>query len=308
MSAKSSSGGTREHSEWTGLDTPDFARTKRPTIVPPPDASGDAALPGTAPFILHSDGVGWIWVARASRTARCPRITSRSSPRRQSALRAAGQPGGRREEAPRQPLRRLSCRRSLSVRADDLSADRASHRRRHVADAPASRRAAAGAFCEISPELAAEVGARHGEDVTISSPRGSIVARALVTARMRPLQSTAARVTRSACPITGAIAGLVTRRRRQRSGRDLRRAERQDHGIEGARLPDRAATTQAGTAPRRSSIVTTGISHRLDAVHRLQSLRSRLQGVESDVPSDGFDFTGLSYDNTAGLGHSTGAT
>jgi formate dehydrogenase major subunit len=43
-------------------------------------------------------------------------------------------------------------------------------------------------FCEISPELAAGIGVRHGEDVTISSPRGSIVARAMVTSRMRPLK------------------------------------------------------------------------------------------------------------------------
>jgi formate dehydrogenase major subunit len=43
-------------------------------------------------------------------------------------------------------------------------------------------------FCEISPELASQVGARSGDVVVVSTPRGSIEARALVTPRMRPLR------------------------------------------------------------------------------------------------------------------------
>ena len=31
--------------------------------MPDDDATGDAALRGDAPFIMHPDGVGWIWVA-----------------------------------------------------------------------------------------------------------------------------------------------------------------------------------------------------------------------------------------------------
>jgi formate dehydrogenase major subunit len=49
-------------SEWTGLDVPDFAKNKAPGYTPPPDARGDAALPGDRPFIMHADGFGWIWV------------------------------------------------------------------------------------------------------------------------------------------------------------------------------------------------------------------------------------------------------
>jgi formate dehydrogenase major subunit len=43
-------------------------------------------------------------------------------------------------------------------------------------------------FCEISPELAAESGVANGDRVSLTTPRGSIVTRALVTARMRPLR------------------------------------------------------------------------------------------------------------------------
>jgi formate dehydrogenase major subunit len=42
-------------------------------------------------------------------------------------------------------------------------------------------------FCEISPELAAELSIDNGEWVTISSPRSVISARALVTSRVHRL-------------------------------------------------------------------------------------------------------------------------
>jgi len=42
-------------------------------------------------------------------------------------------------------------------------------------------------FAEISPELASDVGVRNGETIIVSTPRGEIRARALVTARMRPV-------------------------------------------------------------------------------------------------------------------------
>ena len=42
-------------------------------------------------------------------------------------------------------------------------------------------------FCEISPALAREVGVENGEWVRVSTPRGTIDARALVTPRLQPL-------------------------------------------------------------------------------------------------------------------------
>ena len=41
-------------------------------------------------------------------------------------------------------------------------------------------------FCEISPELAADKGIKNADYVTISTKRGEVQARALVTRRMRP--------------------------------------------------------------------------------------------------------------------------
>jgi formate dehydrogenase major subunit len=42
-------------------------------------------------------------------------------------------------------------------------------------------------FTEVSPELAAEIGLKHGEWATISTPRASVQARVLITRRMRPV-------------------------------------------------------------------------------------------------------------------------
>lgn len=49
--------------EWTGYDVPDFTKKKRPDYQPPENAKGDEALAGDKPFIMHPDGFGWIWVA-----------------------------------------------------------------------------------------------------------------------------------------------------------------------------------------------------------------------------------------------------
>ncbi len=42
-------------------------------------------------------------------------------------------------------------------------------------------------FCEVSPELAGEIGLDHGEWATITTPRALVEARVMVTPRMRPL-------------------------------------------------------------------------------------------------------------------------
>jgi formate dehydrogenase major subunit len=51
-----------EAGKWTGNDVPDFVATKPPGHAAKADGEGDDALAGDKPFILHSDGLGWIWV------------------------------------------------------------------------------------------------------------------------------------------------------------------------------------------------------------------------------------------------------
>src|SRR5262249_1768047 len=50
-----------EAKEWTGDDVPDFTKSKSPKARGGRDKVGDDALPGDAPFIMHSGGVGWLY-------------------------------------------------------------------------------------------------------------------------------------------------------------------------------------------------------------------------------------------------------
>ena len=50
------------HGKWVGYDTPDFAATKAPDAQPKPDGIGLDALSGAQPFIMRADGRGWLFV------------------------------------------------------------------------------------------------------------------------------------------------------------------------------------------------------------------------------------------------------
>jgi formate dehydrogenase major subunit len=65
-------------------------------------------------------------------------------------------------------------------------------------------------FAEISPELASEIGARNGDAVSVSTPRGEIRARALVTPRIRPLSIDGRRIHQVGLPYHFGGRGLVT--------------------------------------------------------------------------------------------------
>src|SRR5207248_2434814 len=47
--------------EWTGYDTPDFKRDMAPDYVPPDGAKAENALRGDEPFIMQTDGKGWLF-------------------------------------------------------------------------------------------------------------------------------------------------------------------------------------------------------------------------------------------------------
>jgi formate dehydrogenase major subunit len=174
--------------EWTGLDTPDFTRNKPPDYIPPADAKGDAALAGDAPFIMHPDGLGWIWVPSGLKdgplpahyeplespvaNAVYPRQTNPAAdPKERDDNVYARSPGD-----PRFPHVLTTYRLTEHHTAGGMSRTLS-----RLAELQPEL------FCEISPELAAEIGAAAGDTVRVATPRGSIEARALITSRMRPL-------------------------------------------------------------------------------------------------------------------------
>ena len=130
--------------EWTGLDNPDFTKDKPPDYQPPENAEGDAALAGDKPFILHPDGVGWIYVSSGLKDGPLPThyeplespFSNPLYPKQDTdpAVLKRERPDNR-YAAHADP--------AVPVRLDHLPVDRASHGRRHEPHAQPSRRIAA---------------------------------------------------------------------------------------------------------------------------------------------------------------------
>ena len=177
-----------QQEKWTGLDTPDFTPTKAPDYKPKRGAEGDDALAGDKPFIMHPDGEGWIWVASGLKDGPLPThyeplespVNNPLYPERQN------NPAALKKERPDNPYSfspdarfpyvlttyRLTEHHTAGGMTRPLS---------HLAELQPEL------FCEISPELAAEIGVRHKEFVTITTARGLVEARALITSRMPAL-------------------------------------------------------------------------------------------------------------------------
>lgn len=196
--------------EWTGTDTPDFARDKSPDYVPPPGAHGDAGLRGDAPFVMHDDGLGWIWVASGLKDGPLPaHYEPLESPIRNPLYAQQTNPAA-----------------DPKVRPDNAYADSPDAAYPHVLTTYrlTEHHTAGGMsrtlsrlaelqpelFCEISPELAAEIGGSNGSALRIETPRGGIEARALVTARIRPLKVDGRTLHQVALPYHYGHRGLAT--------------------------------------------------------------------------------------------------
>ena len=53
-----------ENQTWTGLDTPDFVKTKAPSYRPEPGTGGPDGLAGDDPFVMMADGKGWLFAPK----------------------------------------------------------------------------------------------------------------------------------------------------------------------------------------------------------------------------------------------------
>jgi len=196
--------------KWTGLDVPDFTATKAPDYRPPPGAKGDAALAGDKPFILHADGLGWIWVPVGLADGPLPAhyepfespVRNPMYPRTQSnpvALRKT-RPGNEYAQSPdeRFPYVLTTYRITEHHTAGGMSRTLS-----HLAELQPEL------FCEISVELAEQLGIRPGEWVTVSTARGEIEAHALVTPRIQTLSIGGKIVHQVGLPFHWGYSGIV---------------------------------------------------------------------------------------------------
>ena len=203
--------------------------------------------PGDAPFMLHSDGVAWIFVNSGLKDGPLPThyeplesITSNSlypdhgtNPAADTKQRPDN-PYASQPDDPRFPYVLSTYRLTEHHTAGGMS--------RTV---PHLSELQPELFCEISPELATELGIINGEWVTITSPRGIVSARALVTQRVRPLQINGKTIHMVGLPYHWGWKGVVHRRCRQRSASHFRRAQRSHHGNQGAGVQSHSRSASA---------------------------------------------------------------
>ena len=165
--------------EWTGLDVPDFTKKKPPNYEPLENASGDDALAGDKPFIMHQDGLGWIWVPVGLKDGPLPaHYEPLESPVRNPLYRQQINPAADAKVRPdnayaQSPDRHFPYVLTTYRLTEHHTSGAMSRILPHLAELQPEL------FCELSPELAAERGIEPGGWVTVITARGRIVATAV---------------------------------------------------------------------------------------------------------------------------------
>lgn len=172
---------------WTGFDVPDFDPAKPPDYRPATGARGMDALAGDAPFIMHPDGRGWLFAPHGVKDGPLPaHYEPRESPFENALYKTRTNPTLREFPAPLNPLAAPRDPRFPIVATTYRLTE-------HYLSGPMSRfnswlnELQPEMFVELSPELAAERAIEHRGWMVVSTPRGEIEARAMVTRRIKPL-------------------------------------------------------------------------------------------------------------------------
>jgi formate dehydrogenase major subunit len=199
-----------EAGKWTGLDVPDFVATKPPDHQPKPGACGDDALPGDKPFILHADGLGWIWVPSGLTDGPLPvhyeplesPVRNPMHPSRQTnpVANARSRPGHEYASSPDNRFPHILTTYRLT---EHHTAGGMSRTLSHLAELQPDM------FCELSLGLALELSVLNGEWVTVVTPRGAIEAHALITPRMKALTIDRKVIQQVGLPFHWGYSGLV---------------------------------------------------------------------------------------------------
>lgn len=197
--------------EWAGDDVADFAKTKHPDAKGDPDKGGDEALPGDAPFIMHPDGMGWLFVPSGLKDGPLPAHYEPLESNQRNTLYPdqVTNPAADKKERPdnayaRSPDARFPYVLTTYRLTEHHTSGAMSRTLAHLAELQPEL------FAELSPELAAEIGIMNGDCVVIATARGEIEARALVTARMPSLDVQGRRVHQVGLPYHWGGRGLVT--------------------------------------------------------------------------------------------------
>lgn len=195
---------------WVGLDVPDFVVTKPPDAKAKPNGVGLEYHDGASPFIMKADGKGWLYVPTGLVDGPLPtHYEPYESPVANAVYKQQSNPvtltwpvAGNPYAPPASPdyphvlsTYRLTEHHLSGVMSRWL---------------PWLAELQPELFCEISPEHAEELGVLNTDWVRISTPRGQIRAKALVTRRIRPYQLKDRRVHHVGLPWHWGYKGLTT--------------------------------------------------------------------------------------------------
>jgi formate dehydrogenase major subunit len=199
-----------EARKWTGLDVPDFVATKPPDHQPKPGDEGDVALAGDKPFILHADGLGWIWVPAGLNDGPLPAhyeplespVRNSMYPSRQTNPMAdrRSRPGNEYASSPDSRFPHVLTTYRLT---EHHTAGGMSRTLSHLAELQPAL------FCELSVEMGRQLSISNGEWVTVVTRRGAIEAHALITPRMMTLTIDGQTIQQVGLPFHWGYSGLV---------------------------------------------------------------------------------------------------
>ncbi len=173
---------------WVGLEgeVPDFPATKAPTTPAKPNGVGLDYHSGADPFIMKADGKAWLFAPQGLVDGPLPtHYEPVESPVANPLYPQQSNPVYKRYDVPGNAMAAVGDAQYPLI----LSTYRLTEH--HLTGSmsrwiPWLAELQPELFCEISPELAQERGIANTERVAISTPRGTIVAKALVTKRLRP--------------------------------------------------------------------------------------------------------------------------
>jgi formate dehydrogenase major subunit len=203
-----------EKERWQSLgDEPDFEPDKAPGYEPPRKAKGMDAIRGTSPFILHPDGLGWLYAAQGLVDGPLPsHYEPHESPFSNLVYEQRSNPTRQTFERPENPYNPPGPEPGGEVFPFVFTTYRVTEH--HTAggmsrSVPYLAELQPEMFCEVSPQLAAERGLEHGGWATIVTSRTAIEARVLVTDRIQPLQVAGRSVHQIGVPYHWGRKGLV---------------------------------------------------------------------------------------------------
>jgi len=197
--------------EWVGYDVPDFEGKKPPTFKGVWSKGGMDAIDGDAPFIMKPDGKAWLYVPCGLVDGPLPTHYEPWESPVANALYT---------QHPRNPVAKtfnVIGNRYIDPGDPAFPIVISTYRltEHHLSGAmtrwlPWLASLMPELFIEISPELAGERGIENAGWVTVSTPRGAVECKALVTRRMQPFQVMGRTVHQVGMPFHWGYRGVVT--------------------------------------------------------------------------------------------------